>query len=98
MIRLRVHVAGQSRPWLGLLLERGSRVFGTRIVHDGSLLRLVLVLWSRFWAKAGAAALTAMPMPTAPTTRRRDNALLSFSSIAQSRALKPVGKTTGGSV
>jgi hypothetical protein len=54
----------------------------------GSLLRLVLVLWSRFWAKAGAAALTAMPMPTAPTTRRRDNALLSFSSIAQSRALK----------
>src|SRR5712671_1443917 len=36
-------------------LERGSSM-------TGSLLRLVLVLWSRIWAKAGAAALTATPI------------------------------------
>ena len=64
----------------------------------GSLLRLELVLWSRFWAKAGAAALTAMPMPTAPTTRRRDNALLSFSFIAHSHGLENMSGNEGRSV
>jgi hypothetical protein len=33
-----------------------------------------------------------MPMPTAPTTRRRDNALLSFSSIAT--FTEPPGEAT----
>lgn len=43
-------------------------------------------------------ALTATPMPTAPTTRRRDNALLPFSSIDQSRALKTRRENDDGSI
>ena len=59
----------------------------------GSLLRLVLVLWSRFWAKAGAAVLTAMPMPTSDHAPAGQRAAVVLVHCPMPCLENPLGKT-----